>query len=369
MRERPKSILFFLEGRDVPSSRFRVQEFSKHLDHAGVGYRFLYTRPAKYLYYPRWVRGTVFLYPLAFFLLVLVVLQRIVQILLYSRRYDVIVLQRDLLYRVPSPFLEAFLFYYAGSGRRAVRVVLDVDDAIYLGKGGVEAPAWTKKIAFIAGRCDLVIAGNKFLAEYFSAYTSTFVIPTTINMERYKLCDKASSAALLTIGWTGTRVNFRYLREIKDALLQLQGVVPFRMLIIAEAGSENPLPELCDVTLCPWSRESELSDLAKIDIGIMPLSDSAWARGKCGFKLLQYLALGIPAVCSPVGVNMDIIDHGENGFLAQSAKEWTEALALLLRDGALRKRLAGAGRQAVENGYSTDGWARAWLNAITEGPA
>jgi glycosyltransferase involved in cell wall biosynthesis len=116
--------------------------------------------------------------------------------------------------------------------------------------------------------------------------------------------------------------------------------------------SHNSLP----VQFIRWNRETELEDLSSIDIGIMPLPDDAWARGKCGFKGLQYMALGIPAVMSPVGVNCDIIRNGENGFLAGSPDEWFEKLCLLIDDPTLRTRLGAAGRKTVEDHYSFDAW-------------
>ena len=364
--ESRKSVLFFVEGEDVPSSRFRIEQYLSLLEEDGICYKVLTTWPNKYLSYPDWSRNTPFRYFFAAFGLVLVIVTRIIQIIRYAREFEVVVLQRDYLYRISKPFLEEFLFWWLRSARKNgnLRVVYDVDDAIYLGRDRKASPSLLLKQEEIARECDLVIVGNKYLEKQYELWASTIVIPTVIPTEDYPL-SRLSGDQSLIIGWIGQSSNFHYLLPLEELLQDLQREFDFEVHLIAEEGAENPFSSL-HPTLLPWSREDELSLLARFDIGIMPLADSEWEQRKCGFKLLQYMAMGQAAVASPVGVNADIVEHGVNGMLASNLEEWHQSLHKLIQDQTFREYLGKNARQRVEGYYSRSRWYSAWKEALFE---
>lgn len=363
------SILFFLEGESVPSTRFRVLQYQARLSAAGVRYRNLYTRPNKYLYYPRLIRGSLLMYPWAALCLLSIVVTRLTQILLYSRRYDVIFLQRDLLYRVQVPFLEAFLFWYTAdlhaSGRQ--RRIFDIDDAIFLNKRGERAAALTRKIEFIAANCNLILAGNSYLAAFFARSERVVVVPTVVDMARYQ--GRAERAApKIILGWTGVSSNLPYLRSLEPMLVAVSRKVAFKLVLVANAGSQSPFSsDAFEVEMRAWSEHEEIAQLQEFAIGLMPLPDSEWARGKCGFKLIQYMAIGIPAVASAIGANISVVQDGADGFLAASQSEWEEKLLRLLQDSGLRAAMSARARHKIAREYSIEAWFPRWLAQVCPG--
>ena len=175
------------------------------------------------------------------------------------------------------------------------------------------------------------------------------IIPTTIDTETYTPKDDSMICGRPVIGWSGSLTTLKHLRTVISPLQQLGKFLDFRLKVL---GNEDfPIAGI-EVESKGWDRDSEVPDLHSFDIGIMPLPDDAWSRGKCGLKALQYMALGIPTVASPVGVNSEIIEEGKNGVLATSEQEWVEKLSLLLSDEALRERLSREGRKTVEEQYS-----------------
>lgn len=200
----------------------------------------------------------------------------------------------------------------------------------------------------------MVSCGNAFLCAYAQQFNKNVVLnPTTIdtqnlhNRELYhpQLHD------LITIGWTGTHSTLKYLEFLQPVIQALEAKFPntFRFVVIA-----NKKPELSIASLefIRWNKETEISDLLRFDIGVMPLTDDIWAKGKCGFKALQYMALGIPSVISPVGVNTEIIEHGKNGLLASSPQKWIAALEQLITNKKLRDELGKKGREKVVTEFS-----------------
>ncbi len=358
-------IACFLEGRSVPASRFRFEQYRTALASSEPQIRItaLYTRPGKYLAYPRWLRRTPFLYPYAASQLLLILLTRLAQILVHARRHDVIVLQRDLLFRVPSPFLERLLFWWAGAGRR---FVLDIDDAIYLRSNGSPTPRMTAKVLTIAKRCNTIIAGNSFLAAFFGGHPDVRIIPTVIDLARYPEPTKRGVDRETIIGWIGTAANLPYLAPLASVLTTLSKIYRLRVVMVCEAHGINPFAGCSFASeIHPWTATQEIPELLKFDIGLMPIPDTDWGRGKCGFKLLQYLAAGVPAVASAVGVNSEIVQSGVNGFLAHSAEDWMSGLTELLSNPTRRATIAQAGRRTVEERYALHRWSARWLSAIT----
>jgi glycosyltransferase involved in cell wall biosynthesis len=260
-------------------------------------------------------------------------------------RFDVIFVYREAALLGPA-WLERIL-----SSRRPI--VFDFDDAIYL-PATSEANAWvsalkpTRKTQTICRLAKHVTVGNDVLARYAADHArAVTVIPTTIDTEAYQV-HECRAAARPVVGWSGSATTVPYLRAMASALRELRQRMDYELLVI---GGEVAMPGL-DVRLVPWRAETEVPDLSAIDVGLMPLPDDEWSRGKCGLKALQYMALGIPPVVSPVGVNSAIVQDGVNGFHARTDEEWVDRIALLLRDPELRRRLGAAARLTVEATYS-----------------
>lgn len=240
--------------------------------------------------------------------------------------------------------------------RANVPLIFDFDDAIFLPSAGsanglfrlLKFPRKTRTICRLASH---VIVGNPYLADYVRQFNDRVtVVPSTIDLEKYKIERRTDENIPPVIGWSGSFSTLPYLKLLAGPLRKLAREERFRLRVI---GAEAPRIEGVEVENLPWRASTEVADLSTIDIGIMPLPDNEWTRGKCGMKALQYMSLGIPAVCSPVGVNSSIIRDGENGFVASTEEEWVERLTRLLRSPSLRTRLGAAGRLTVEADYST----------------
>jgi glycosyltransferase involved in cell wall biosynthesis len=244
---------------------------------------------------------------------------------------------------------------HAGFERRfAARkpLVFDFDDAIWLPReGGSPLPRALHRehvVQDILRHAAAVIAGNGFLAEYARRFNqNVMVIPSAIDLQRYppQLKTAAMNAGgQPVIGWIGSRTTLPYLGALRRVFEKLQ-VIP---RVIA---SGDPAVLGFAVDFRSWRLESELVELTQVDIGIAPLPDTAWEQGKCGVKLLQFMACGIPVVASPVGVHNAIVRHGANGFLARNPVEWCKHLGELIGNAPLRERLGRAGRETVEQHY------------------
>ncbi len=223
-------------------------------------------------------------------------------------------------------------------------LVFDFDDAIWLPRvGGSRVLQSLHREAAVQDvlRCArAVIAGNDFLAEYASRFNKTVtVVPSSISLEQYPHAPDSS-----VVGWIGSRTTLPYLKPLKPAFDSL-GITP---RVIA---SGDPSRLGFDIEFRPWQLETERTELSQLAIGIAPLPDTPWERGKCGVKLLQYMACGIPVVASPVGVNSKIVLHGVNGLLATHIEDWEPALLSLITDPKLRQRLGASGRQTVEKRF------------------
>lgn len=208
-----------------------------------------------------------------------------------------------------------------------------------------------------------VIAGNGYLKGLAEPYNPAItVLPTPIDIQKFAPC-RPKSRGEIVIGWIGTRSNLFYLNEIEEVLKQViskYANVRFKVVCDQEFKAEG-----IDTIYKQWSPETEVPDLQDFDIGIMPLTDDPWSQGKCGFKLLQYMSVGIPVVASPIGVNRDIITHGVNGFLAKTHDEWVRCLANLIEEEDLRQRLGIAGRKTVEEHYSVQACLKSLEDVLT----
>ena len=241
---------------------------------------------------------------------------------------------------------------------KRVPIVFDFDDAIFLHYTYISPisrylrllkfPGKTKTICELA---DHVLVGNPYLAEYASKFNSKVtVVPTTINTAVCPINGSKPRSRPPVIGWTGSYSTIQYLDALGPTLQQLAKRERFKLRVIGV--SSYNLPGV-DVEAMPWRSETEIADLREMDIGIMPMPDDGWTRGKCGLKALQYMALGIPTICSPVGVNTTIIQDGVNGLIATSETEWLNQLTRLIRSPDLGQELGKAGRVTVETDYSS----------------
>jgi glycosyltransferase involved in cell wall biosynthesis len=232
-------------------------------------------------------------------------------------------------------------------------LVFDFDDAIYL-RDSSPANGWArilKPVRKPGAICHLarhVIVGNDVLASFANGHArAVTVIPSTIDTESYQpKCRHPNPRPI--VGWTGSATTRRYLASLGSALRKLQQREDFELLVIGVRIEIDGVRVRC----IPWKAETEVEDLRRLDVGLMPLADDEWCRGKCGMKALQYMALGIPPVVSPIGANTKIVRDGVDGFHVRTEEEWVERIVLLLRDEALRKRMGEAARKRVEDAYS-----------------
>lgn len=265
-----------------------------------------------------------------------------------AREFDAIYLYREAALLGPA-WLENLL------ARQNLPIVYDFDDAIYLPavSEANRALGWLKSPAKVAQICRLathVMVGNKYLENWAQQWNSnTSVVPSTIDTKSYDYARfgpsaRANKSGPPVIGWSGSTTTIAYLETIGPALAKLAQQEDYIFRFIGPCDWQWPGVRVENVR---WSAQTEAQDLSALDIGLMPLPDAPFTRGKCAMKALQYMALGIPAVCSPVGVNSDIIRHAENGFLAASEDEWVQVLARLVRDAKLRRGIGEAGHDTV----------------------
>lgn len=261
----------------------------------------------------------------------------------------------DLVYVFREAALLGPAWFERKIARSGVPMVFDFDDAVFVAykspaNGYLSYLKFPEKTGEICRLSSHVMAGNQYLADYSRRFNDNVtIIPTTIDTEKYQVVEKAEHLDTITIGWSGSFSTVQHLDTIRSVLEELAKDEKFRLRVIGTPDYEIPG---VDVEALKWRSETEIEDLEKIDIGLMPLPDDQWSKGKCGLKALQYMALGIPTICSPVGVNSTIIRDGENGFLADDKAEWIEKLKKLLHSAELRRKLGLAGRETVEKSYS-----------------
>lgn len=231
--------------------------------------------------------------------------------------------------------------------------VLDADDAIWL----------SRPLGRLAGKCiaaqmDAVIAGNLYLADYFEKFCSqVHVVPTGIDLNRYLLRDPESTAmsGKFVIGWTGLARNYDQLDAIALPLKSfLNAHSDAELMLVSNRPWKTPVIDPNRIRYIPWSPDIEVTAIHSMSVGIMPLEDTKWTRGKCSFKMLQYMAAGVPVIVSPVGMNRDVLAKGRIGFSANSNDQWYQTLELLYKDCSLQIELGREGRSVIEQFYDAD---------------
>ena len=269
--------------------------------------------------------------------------------------HDLVWVEKELFPYVPY-FVERLFF----KKLRKKVVILDYDDAVfhdYDQGNGLKRRLLGKKIAELMHDATMVFVGNSYLEAYAKQAEAKKIIkiPTCIDLKKYPEADSSLNSNQpqveeeLVVGWIGTPMTQHYLQEILPVLADFRGACSLRLIAIGL--QELSYPGLT-IECIPWTQESEVSSIMRCDIGIMPLDDTPWSRGKCGYKLIQYMACGLPVIASPVGVNVDIVSEGKNGYLAATPEAWLRALADL-SDVSKRHTMALHGRTLVEREYST----------------
>lgn len=328
-----------------PSQRFRMEQWEPHLRQLGIKITFSPFEDEELnqtLYKPGMMATKA--------ALILKALGRRASGLRTLKKFDAVYVLREAALLGP-PLFEWLI------GRSGVPFIFDFDDAVferYISPSNgylsyLKFPGKTRTVCKLAAH---VMAGNEYLADYARAVNpNVTIVPTTIDINKYAMLAKAENDPPL-IGWTGSYSTAQHLLTLAPALRRLAKRERFRLRVIGATDAVRSELEGVDVEVLPWRAETEVEDLRPMDIGVMPLPDDRWSRGKCGLKALQCMALGVPTICSPVGVNTTIIRDGENGMLAGTDAEWIEKLSMLLRSPDLRQRLGSAGRLTVEDHYS-----------------
>jgi glycosyltransferase involved in cell wall biosynthesis len=228
------------------------------------------------------------------------------------------------------------------------KIIYDFDDAIFIPSDSKNGWNTIKEHIKIA---DLIIVGNSYLADYAKKYNkNVYIVPSVIDIKKYKIKNDYSIKSNLKIGWIGSPSTAKFIENIRGVLYKLSKEIKFELILI---GGKIELDGI-NTKYIEWSEENEVSELPGFDIGISPLPDNEWTRGKCGVKLLQYMTVGLPTVSSPVGVHKDIIQNGVNGFLAHDNNEWYEIIKKLINDQDLRERIGKQARNTIENKYNLE---------------
>ncbi len=333
-----------------PAARFRVWQFVEPLRDLGHEVHVRVIRPDRY-----W-RAAESMGPLRGPLMRLASTCRLASALWITRhaqRFDVILMNRDL---VPEARISAIEPLLARINRR---LVFDLDDAVYLGKRD-------QKLRRILPHFGAAIAGNREIAGYLRQYnTNVSVIPTVVDGRRYRPRSRRAPGPL-RIGWSGSAEPLRdHLPLVRETIEGLARNHDFEFVVIS---NERPPIAWHGVRMrfVQWSAETEVEDLQQLDIGLMPLTDGPFERAKCAAKAVLYMAMGIPAVVSRVGVGTEIVQHGETGFHCSTSAEWHDRLRSLIQRDDLRRRMGSAGRARLEKSYSLEAVLPAWVSVLEQ---
>ena len=331
--------------KSSPSQRFRFEQYFTVLDTNGHTYTFqsfLSPKGWKNIYSKgrqlrkAWAIASGFL--------------RRLTILPKAAGVDIVFVHRELT-PVGPPVFEWLIAKVLGK-----KIVYDFDDAIWLTDRKNES--WfdrmlrqRSKVASICRWSHVVSCGNEFLCSYARNYNRNVRYnPTTIDLAYHRLISPTKTNDEIVIGWTGSHSTLKYLESIVPVIQRLEKT--YSNLVFLVIADKAPILNISSLRFIPWKEESEIQDLSMIDVGIMPLPDDDWSRGKCGFKLLQYMSLRKPSIASPVGVNTTIITNGVDGLICNTVNEWVEGIRKLIKDPNLRMELGEAGRRKVEASYS-----------------
>lgn len=326
-----------------PSSRYRIRQYKQVLKDMNIIVEDYYSKEGRYPppeKYKRllWLSKTM--------------TERFKQVNIYKKKdYDITILQREMISTLKT--FESFI---------KKPYIFDVDDSIHLGKRA-------KNIIDIAKNADSVICGNQYLADFYRQYSDNiYILPTAVDTEIYipLISNKTNKSNNIVIGWIGTSGNHRFLYKIENALKYiLENNRNTKLLIISNLEPEFNVS--INYEFINWTEENEIRDIQKIDIGLMPLDYSGMSLGKCSFKMLQYMACGIPVVVTPVGMNIEVMDKGDLGFAAKDFyKEWILYIEELINNEEMRCSMGKEAREVVELNYSLNICAKKLYNIIID---
>lgn len=323
------------------SSRYRILQYASPLRSAGIQCTNLPLLAQGYLAL-RWTSGTS-----RFKLMQHVVAGywRRARLLIRSREYDLMFVEKELLPYIPY-WIERLIH------RGHVPVVYDLDDAVYLAyrRSSCLRAVYGKKYAAFLGRAAAITVGSHALLDYARQFhSSVYLIPTVVDLSRYTAADSASGNRPFRIGWIGSQSTTTHLAALASTLRQFCLANHAQVMQI---GGDSVMPGDDHWIAVPWSEDTEGQRLSEIDVGIMPLPNTEWARGKCAFKLIQYMASSKPVIASPTGENQFVVQPGINGYLASTPEQWTEALHRIYVDRELGKQMGMNGRRLVEQRFN-----------------
>lgn len=354
-----KKVLLIVNHRKnrSPGQRFRFEQYLPYLESNGYQFTFsniISEKDDRVFYIPGHYFAKAFILIKSF----------IIRFVNYinANDYDIIFIFREASFLGTSLFERLF-------AKSTAKLIFDFDDAIWL----AETSSANKSLAFlknpdktkdIINEVDLVFAGNAYLANYAKNYCDNVkIVPTTIDTN-YHIPKSKIAKDKICIGWTGTDTtikHFEFLLPVLEKIYKQFPSVYFKLI----SDREVHYPSI-NLSSIKWSKEDEIEQLEEFDIGIMPLPDDKWSKGKCGFKGLQYMSLQIATIMSPVGVNSEIIQNGINGFLASTETEWIEKLSLLISNTELRNQLGKQARQTIIEKYSVEAWKEKYLQYFNE---
>ncbi len=310
-------IAFLVSRLDKPSTKFRIIAYLPLLRESGIQAEVFPLSKAKI---GRW------------------------RVFSHVHLYNLVVIQKKLFSHVELAYIR----------KQSQKLVYDFDDAVMFKKGekmDMNKPLRNKRFDRTIRLCDHVIVGNQFLKEESRLESDRIsVLATPVDTDKYFPVEKSGSRKEVMIGWLGSKSTIRYLKTLTPVFSELQSRFHDVHITVVSDSFEG-IEEITAIKKI-WREDEELQDLQSFDIGIMPLPDDPWTKGKCGFKLLQYQAVGLPVVCSPVGVNRKMIVDGVNGFHAHTAQEWFDRLNQLISSPGLRNQMGKVGRERVAKEYS-----------------
>lgn len=326
------------QGIKIPSSRFRIRQLIEPMSGSGVQITEFASAPCAYppeglfrrlpwairVAWDTWLRCQA------------------------ASDFDVAIIQRELISTIPS--FEGFL---------RSPIIADIDDAIWLYRRGYAAH-------HLARRSDHIVVGNQHLADYFSQFGRNItIIPTGVDTHRFIPLADPKNRSYGVIGWSGTWGGYNYFKPLLNNLAQILRRNPdWKLRFISDRAPNFPLLPEKQVEFYPWSPSAETLLTADMDIGLMPLDDSLWSLGKCSYKMLLYMACGIPVIASDIGMNHDILRMDNVGLGVRTPDDWQAALETLIMNPELRLRMGRSGRQLVEQRFSLDVVSSQWMNVL-----
>jgi glycosyltransferase involved in cell wall biosynthesis len=330
------------------SSRYRFYNFSPYFDTNGISYEFKPLLPESYV--AHLYQGKRFV---VFFQQIIAIIQRLFFLMFFLKKCDLILIEKELLPNVPY-FIEKLLL-----GKKAYALDFDDYTATDYKSHPVKKLFLFHKIDHLAQKAKFVTVGNKWYFDEIKSNNLCY-LPTVVSLAKYRDIKKTTQPNDIQIVWIGSPSTSKYLAIVKNVLEKLSQKYPLVVNVIGGHFDSKKVK----FNLIKWESETEIMRLLDSDIGIMPLEDTIWEKGKCGFKLIQYMACGLPVVASASPANFEIIEPGISGYIAQSESDWYDFLEMLIVDQNRRASFGLAGRRRVVYNYSYEVWGDRYCQII-----